>query len=86
MNGYKTYISAAALFLFGAFEIINGDSSSGVQKIIYAAALVGIGHKLEKAAPKTGTLSFDPLQGFTTGGLVKPNGLKMRTDGDAGSV
>ena len=50
MNGYKTYASALALFIFGAIEIVNGDTPSGAQKVIYAAALVGIGHKLDKAA------------------------------------
>ena len=52
MNGYKTYASALALFIFGAIEIINGDIAGGAQKIIGAAALVGIGHKLDKAISK----------------------------------
>ena len=50
MNGYKTYASALALFVFGVIEIVNGDTPSGAQKIIGAAALAGIGHKLDKAA------------------------------------
>jgi hypothetical protein len=55
MNGWKTYASAAALAVLGIVEIVNGDTMSGAQKIIGALALVGIGHKLDKATQLPGT-------------------------------
>ena len=62
MNGYKTYASAIALFIFGCFEIINGDASAGAMKVIGAASLVGIGHKLDKAAAP-GSAPATPVTG-----------------------
>ena len=67
MNGYKTYASALALFIFGCLEIVNGDSSAGAMKIIGAASLVGIGHKLDKAAASTAAPAVPAAAGETTG-------------------
>ena len=50
MKGWKTWASVAGLVILGVVDIVNGDTPAGMQKIIGALGLIGIGHKVEKAA------------------------------------
>ena len=49
MRGWKTWLAAAGMAALGAIDIKQGDYPAGMQKIVAALALVGIGHKIEKA-------------------------------------
>jgi hypothetical protein len=42
LTGKKTYIAALGLFLLGVVDIVNGDSPSGVQKIVEALGFAGL--------------------------------------------
>ena len=44
LDGKKTYIAAAGLFLLGVYDFLNGDSMAGLQKITEAAGLAGLRH------------------------------------------
>ncbi len=50
MKGWKTWAAALAMAVLGALDIKQGDMAGGAQKIAAGLALVGIGHKIEKAA------------------------------------
>jgi hypothetical protein len=50
MKGWKTYVAAACLAGLGVVAIANGEVENGVQQLVAAGALVGLGHKLDKAA------------------------------------
>ena len=52
MHGYKTWIAVAGTGLLGIYNIIDGKTEEGVQMIVAALALLGIGHKIEKIASK----------------------------------
>jgi hypothetical protein len=49
MKGWKTYTAATALAVLGILTIIQGDVPGGIQQIVSAMALTGVGHKLDKA-------------------------------------
>ncbi len=42
LSGKRTYIAAAGLFLLGVFDVVNGDTPAGVQKIVEAMGLAGL--------------------------------------------
>jgi hypothetical protein len=42
LNGKKTYIAAAALFLLGAFLIYSGSAEAGVMPIAMALGFIGL--------------------------------------------
>ena len=48
MGGWKTWVAAAATAALGILDVIDGRPETGVQKIVAAVALIGIGHKIEK--------------------------------------
>lgn len=50
MKGWKTWAAAFFTAGLGVITVINGDTIGGAQQIVAALALVGLGHKLEKAA------------------------------------
>lgn len=49
MNGWKTWTAAGLTAGLGIISIINGDTMGGMQQISAAVAMVGLGHKLDKA-------------------------------------
>ncbi|MBL4901092.1 hypothetical protein JYT85_01370 [Desulfocapsa sp. AH-315-G09] len=49
INGWKTYVAAAGMGALGVVAIANGDVPGGIQQLVAALALVGIGHKIEKS-------------------------------------
>lgn len=49
MKGWKTWLAAACMTGLGVVTAANGDIETGIQQIVAALALVGIGHKLEKS-------------------------------------
>lgn len=49
LNGWKTYLAAVGMAALGIVAIAQGDIPSGVQQLVAALALVGIGHKIEKS-------------------------------------
>ena len=58
IDGYKTYAAALALLITGVLEMINaaqGEADNnlmdGWEKVMMAAALVGVGHKIDKSKP-----------------------------------
>jgi hypothetical protein len=40
--GYKTYIAAVGLALIGIFDLLNGDTAAGVDKLVEALGLAGL--------------------------------------------
>ncbi len=49
MNGWKTWLAAICMVGLGVVSITQGDTAGGIQQIVGALALVGVGHKIEKA-------------------------------------
>jgi len=49
MEGWKTWLAAACMAGLGVVSIYNGDVPGGLQQISTGLALVGLGHKIEKA-------------------------------------
>lgn len=48
MSGWKTWAAAVGLCALGIYEIALGNTDSGLERIVLAVGLVGIGHKIEK--------------------------------------
>ncbi len=49
MKGWKTWLAAACTAGLGVVSLMNGDTATGMQQLTAALALIGIGHKIEKA-------------------------------------
>ncbi len=49
MKGFKTWIAVIGLTGLGVYEITQGNIAGGIERIIAALAMVGIGHKVEKS-------------------------------------
>jgi hypothetical protein len=49
MTGWKTYTAGGAAMVFGLYLILNGEMEQGVNLIIEGLAIIGIGHKLDRA-------------------------------------
>jgi len=49
MKGWKTWLAVAGLSALGVYDIVNGDLDQAMIKLTNALALIGIGHKIEKA-------------------------------------
>lgn len=49
LNGKKTWLAAAGMVCLGVVSITEGDIETGIQQIVAAFGLVGIGHKIDKA-------------------------------------
>lgn len=56
MKGWKTWVTAMASVAWGAVGIWAGvhDASTGMGFIVFGLSLVGLGHKIEKAAEALG--------------------------------
>jgi hypothetical protein len=52
MRGWKTWVAVAGLALLAAVDLSNGDTEAALEKAAGALALVGIGHKVEKAVKR----------------------------------
>ncbi|MGY6214983.1 hypothetical protein ACW73L_07465 [Methylolobus aquaticus] len=50
MIGWKTYTAGGAAIVFGVYLILDGQPEQGANRIIEGLAIVGIGHKLDRAA------------------------------------
>lgn len=52
MSGYKTKLAAALAIVYGVVGLFLGlhDSDACMQFVINGLGLIGIGHKIEKAA------------------------------------
>lgn len=56
MSGWKTWAAGIGMILAGLGQVGmalgggDGDMNSGVQTILAGLAIIGIGHKVEKAA------------------------------------
>lgn len=50
MKGWKTWAAAVGLVIMGVVELANGDTEGGLTCLVSALGLIGIGHKVEKAA------------------------------------
>lgn len=48
MKGWKTWSAVVGLTLLGVVDIANGEPDSGMNKIVMALAMVGLGSKIEK--------------------------------------
>ncbi len=48
MKGWKTWIAAACTAGLGVVSIASGDTEAGMQQIVLALGLIGLGHKIEK--------------------------------------
>ena len=49
MKGWKTWLAAGCTAGLGVVSILNGDTAAGLQQIVLALGMVGLGHKIEKA-------------------------------------
>lgn len=52
MKGWKTWLAAACTAGLGLVSIYNGEAESGLQQIVLALGMVGLGHKIEKVLGK----------------------------------
>lgn len=52
MRGWKTWLAAICLACLGVVSMANGEVEGGIQQIVAALALVGVGHKIEKITDK----------------------------------
>ena len=52
MTGWKTWVASACMAGLGVISVVNGETVEGVQQVVAALALIGVGHKIEKAADK----------------------------------
>lgn len=50
MKGWKTWIGGLIMVGVGAYLIATGEVEKGLESIGAGAAIIGIGHKIEKAA------------------------------------
>lgn len=50
MKGFKTWLSAIGMAALGIYQITEGQLETGIQTVLAAVALVGLGHKLEKSS------------------------------------
>jgi hypothetical protein len=50
MKGWKTWIAALCMGALGIMSILDGNTETGLQQIVGALALVGLGHKLDKSS------------------------------------
>lgn len=57
MKGWITWLAAACTAGLGVVSIVNGNTEMGMQQIIGALAMVGIGRKIEKSLNLLGTES-----------------------------
>lgn len=48
MKGWKTWLAFVCFLVLAVIDYINGDAQAAMEKISFATALVGLGHKLEK--------------------------------------
>jgi hypothetical protein len=48
MHGWKTWAAALAMAILGVVDIFSDQPETGIEKIVAAMALIGIGHKIEK--------------------------------------
>jgi hypothetical protein len=48
MKGWKTWFGGGGLIVYGIFQIITGEVSTGVESILAGLGIVGIGHKIVK--------------------------------------
>lgn len=51
MTGWKTWAAAGGLTALAIAQWQTGDKVGAVEKLSAALALIGIGHKIEKATP-----------------------------------
>lgn len=51
MTGWKTWLAALASIIYGVVGVMANlhDASTGMQFVLQGLALVGLGHKIEKA-------------------------------------
>lgn len=49
MRGWKTWTAAVGLYLLAGLDAWDGRVEEAFEKMVYAFALVGIGHKLDRA-------------------------------------
>lgn len=52
MKGWKTWLAAGATAALGIVSLANGEAETGMQQLVLALGMVGIGHKIEKALGK----------------------------------
>lgn len=50
MKGWKTWVAAGCMAAMGIVSIFDGNIEAGVQQLVGALAMVGLGHKIEKSA------------------------------------
>lgn len=48
MSGWKTWLAVIATAALGVVSIANGDTDTGIQQIVVAFGMLGLGHKIEK--------------------------------------
>jgi hypothetical protein len=50
IHGWKTWLAIAGLVALAVVDAINGNIETALEKIGLALGLLGLGHKIEKAA------------------------------------
>ena len=50
MKGWKTWVSGLGSIALGVYEIIDGQVEAGIGHIVFGGGLIGLGHKIDKAA------------------------------------
>ncbi|EKD36940.1 MAG: hypothetical protein ACD_75C01318G0008 [uncultured bacterium] len=49
MKGWKTWLAVVCTAGLGVVSLMNGDTAAGLQQLTAALAMIGLGHKIEKA-------------------------------------
>ncbi|MBU1564240.1 MAG: hypothetical protein KJ630_01260 [Proteobacteria bacterium] len=50
MSGWKTWVAVVCTAGLGVLSIINGDTTTGMQQLVLAFGMLGLGSKIEKAS------------------------------------
>ena len=48
MKGWITWLAAACTAGLGVVSIVNGDIDAGLQQLVLAGGMIGLGRKIEK--------------------------------------
>ena len=50
LDGYKTYLGGLGMIGLGVYQLSQGEIQAGLQSLAEGLAVIGIGHKIAKAA------------------------------------
>jgi hypothetical protein len=79
LAGWKTYIAAAGILLYGGFEIWTGNPTAGAAAIIAALGLFGVRQAIAAMEEKVLQFIIDTIKGQVTPPVASAMGNASRT-------